>query len=201
MANFMRENPAMSYYNLCRVLRGSVGDDLKSRFVNPFETGCDSVIRFDHEFPGREALLKLKDDPDRRTVVTLEWNAEDVGAVFATMFRPGGQPTDDISGSNEVEFVENVKNNCFIYKADRVQMDGKDIGISTGRAISYYYNAMISLGFINKKYAVEGTELTLIWGTPGNPLMPVRVKVARFPYNKEFVRNQDVDVDKIPRLK
>ena len=44
-------------------------------------------------------------------------------------------------------------------------------------------------------------ELTLIWGTPGNPQMPIRVKVARYPYNKEFVRNQDVDVEKIPRLK
>lgn len=62
--------------------------------------------------------MKMKNDSSRRTVVTLEWNAEDVGAVFSTMFRPGGQPTDDISGTNEMEFVENVKNNCFIYKAD-----------------------------------------------------------------------------------
>ncbi len=201
MAKFMQQNPTISFNNLCRVLRGSVGDDLESRFVNPYETGCDSVIRFDHEFPGRDALMKMKNDSSRRTVVTLEWNAEDVGAVFSTMFRPGGQPTDDISGTNEMEFVENVKNNCFIYKADRVQVDGKDIGISSGRVVSYYYNAMISLGFIEKKYAVEGTELTLIWGTPGNPQMPIRVKVARYPYNKEFVRNQDVDVEKIPRLK
>ena len=82
-----------------------------------------------------------------------------------------------------------------------MQADGKDIGISSGRVVSYYYNAMISLGFIEKKYAVEGTDLTLIWGTPGNPQMPIRVKVARYPYNKEFVRNQDVDVEKIPHLK
>ncbi len=114
------------------------------------------------------------------------------------MFRPGEQPTDDISGTNELEFVENVSNNCFIYKADRVQADGKDVGISSGRVVSYYYNSMISLGFIESKYAKEGTELTLIWGTPGNKQMPIRVKVARYPYNKEFTRNQDVDVEKIP---
>lgn len=48
-----------------------------------------------------------------------------------------------------------------------MQADGKDIGISSGRVVSYYYNAMISLGFIEKKYAVEGMELTLIWGTRG----------------------------------
>ena len=68
-------------------------------------------------------------------------------------------------------------------------------------ALTLLFTYYFSLGFIEKKYAVEGTELTLIWGTPGNPQMPIRVKVARYPYNKEFVRNQDVDVEKIPRLK
>ena len=76
--------------------------------------------------------------------------------------------------------------------------DGKWIGISAGRIISYHYNSMISLGFIDRKYAVEGTELTLLWGTPGTRQMEIRVKVARYPYNQDYISNSKRDVSDIP---
>lgn len=197
MAKYMREHPQASYYNLCRDLKGSVGDDLQSRFVTPYDIGCEGLIRFDHEFTGKAALQKLAQKPSR-TPVTLEWNADDVAAVFATMFRPGEEPCEDISRENEIEFIRNLTQNVFAYRADRVQAEGKDIGISSGRIISYHYNSMISLGFINPAYAEEGKELTLIWGTPGTKQMEIRVKVAKFPYNSDFVRNQDKNVEEIP---
>lgn len=197
MAQYMYAHPQASYYNLCRVLRGSVGADLQARFVTPFDIGCEKLIRFDHEFTGREALLALSENPPR-TVVTLEWNGDDVGAVFATMLKPNETPAENIMPENEMEFVENLSNNCFIYRADWVQHNGENIGISSGRVLSYHYNSMISLGFIDPKYAAEGTELTLIWGTPETRQMPIRVRVASFPYNRDFIRNQDKDVEEIP---
>lgn len=199
MAKYMYDHPQQSYYNLCRVLKGSVGDDLQSRFVTPYDTGCGALVKFSKQeaFTGREALQRLAENPSRM-VVTLEWNAEDVAAVFATMLQPGGKAAEDITSENELEFVTNVKQNCFIYRADRVLADGQNIGISSGRVISYHYNSMISLGFIDPAYAREGTELTLVWGTPGTRQMNIRVKVARYPYNAEFIRNQDKDVEEIP---
>jgi glycine cleavage system aminomethyltransferase T len=88
----------------------------------------------------------------------------------------------------------------FIYRADKVMADGKWVGISSGRIYSYYYNTMISLAFIDPKYAVEGKELTLIWGTPGTPQKEIRVKVARYPYN-DLIRNENKDVSTIPHYK
>jgi len=78
--------------------------------------------------------------------------------------------------------------------------DGKQVGISTGRICSYYYNRMMSMGFIDPKHAEEGKELTLIWGTPGTPQKEIRVKVARYPYI-DLIRNENRDVETIPRYR
>lgn len=60
---------------------------------------------------------------------------------------------------------------------------------------------MISLAFISAEYAKEGTELEILWGTPGTRQMKVRAKVARFPYNQDYIRNEKRDVSDIPVLK
>ena len=68
----------------------------------------------------------------------------------------------------------------------------------SGKIISYTYNSMISLAFISAEYAKEGTELEILWGTPGTRQMKVRAKVARFPYNQDYIRNEKRDVSDIP---
>lgn len=78
--------------------------------------------------------------------------------------------------------------------------DGRGIGFSSGRAISQTYHRMISLGFIEREAAKPGTEVIVIWGSPGWPQKEVRATVARFPY-VQVVRNDKVDVETIPRLK
>lgn len=73
------------------------------------------------------------------------------------------------------------------------------VGISSGRIHSWYYQRMLSLGFIDPKYAVEGTELVVLWGNPGERQKEIRATVARYPYMNTD-RNEDVDVmEKIPR--
>lgn len=57
---------------------------------------------------------------------------------------------------------------------------------------------MISLAFIEKEYAVEGNEVVLLWGTPGNPQKEIRAKIAQFPYYNEEYRNEIFDTEKIP---
>ena len=197
MASYMYENPQMTWQQINRKLLGSVGNELETRFMTPYDVGWDFLIKFDHDFTGREALEKAAKNK-RRTPVTLEWNADDVSAVFATMLKPGAEPCENITGDTECEYVINAFRGEFAFRADKVLSDNREIGISSGRIISYYYNSMISLGFIDPAYAKEGTELIAIWGTPGTRQMPIRVKVAKFPYNAEFVRNEKRDVQKIP---
>jgi glycine cleavage system aminomethyltransferase T len=199
LTDYMRDNPQFGFINLNRRLMGSVGDDLECRFVTPYDNRWDSRVKFNHDFTGRAALEKIAKDPPRR-VVTLEWNADDVGAVYATQFKGGQDACERIDEPSDLPSQDISNGGRWIYRADKVLANGKWIGISSGRIVSYYSHAMISLGFIAPEYAVEGKELTLVWGTPGTPQKEIRVKVARYPYlDPKFVRNEKRDVSDIPR--
>lgn len=144
-----------------------------------------------------EALLEMSKKPQKKCV-TLEWNAEDVAEVFATMLSPGEEPCEDITKPCALEYYFCVREFGFEYRADKVLAADKEIGITSGKIISYTYNSMISLAFISAEYAKEGTELEILWGTPGTRQMKVRAKVARFPYNQDYIRNEKRDVSDIP---
>lgn len=196
LAQYLYDNPMQGALNINRKLTGSVGDNLHVRFVTPYDVGWGFLVNFNHEFRGRKALQEISDNPPR-TVVTLEWNSDDIGAVFSTMFKPGEIPCEDISKQSDMPLTENSFHGYTEYRADLVLIDGEDIGITTGRVISYNYNSMISLAFIKPEYAKEGTDVTIIWGTPGTPQREIRAKVANYPYNSDLIRNEDKDVETI----
>ncbi|MGI6229375.1 MAG: hypothetical protein ACOYJL_00530 [Tractidigestivibacter sp.] len=199
LAKWCMEHPGLSCNNMGRRLNGSVGDDLQTRFVTPYDTGLGFLVKFNHDFMGREALEKIAKN-QTRNVCTLEWDPESVGKVFAAM-NTAGNNVEDISDPTDCHFVYNFANQCFEYRADKVLDEtGRMVGISSGRIHSYSYGTMISLGFIDPACIQEGRELTLVWGTPGTDQMDVKVRVARYPYNKDLVRNEDRDVSEIPTL-
>ncbi|WKY45233.1 aminomethyl transferase family protein [Eubacteriaceae bacterium ES2] len=195
LKEYLSSRPMEGFFNLNRVLVGSVGDDLESRFVTPYDLGWEYLIKFDHDFPGKKALEEIAKNQSR-TLVTLEWNPDDLGQIFASQFR--GQEVEPFETMDDRP-MDMYYNSGFsmVYHADKVVADGKEIGISSGRLNSYYYRQMISLAFISPEYAVEGKELTLIWGTPGKPQTEIRVKVARTPY-MNLENNKEIDVNEIP---
>ena len=167
MAKHMMEIPQYSFYNLGRKLCGSIGDDLETRFVTPYDVGWGFLVKFNHDFTGRKALEEMSGKP-ARTAVTLEWNADDVAAVFATQFRPGEEPCESIASESDFPIVENLYTGQVVYRADRVLGDGKDIGMSMGRIVSYRYNSMISLGIIDPALCKGGNRGDVDLGHTGN---------------------------------
>jgi glycine cleavage system aminomethyltransferase T len=53
---------------------------------------------------------------------------------------------------------------------------------------------MISLAYLDKELAAEGTEVTVLWGDVGHPQIEIRATVARFPYYNGEYRNEKLDV-------
>lgn len=196
LAEYLKDKPMAGFFNVNRRLIGSVGNDLEVRFMTPYDVGWGFLVKFNHDFIGRKALEEISKDP-KRTMATLEWNPEDLGEIFASQFKGRDvEPYESMDGRPMDMYY-----NCgfsFVYHADKVMDGEKQIGISTGRLHSVYYQRMISLGFIEKEYAVEGKELTVIWGTPGTPQKAIRVKVARTPY-MNLDNNKEIDVESIPR--
>lgn len=197
LAEYLEPRPMEGFFNLNRVLVGSVGDDLESRFVTPYDVGWEFLIKFDHDFPGKDALEEISKNP-KTTLVTLEWNPDDLGEIFASQFRGQDVEPFETMDDRPMDMYYNSGFSMY-YHADKVLSANEQVGISSGRLNSYYYRRMISLGFIDREYAAEGTELTLIWGTPGKPQKEIRVKVARTPY-MDLENNKDIDVDSIPKV-
>lgn len=182
-SEFLAGMPQYAVYNYNRDLLGSVGDDLESRFVTPFDTGWGNMIKFTHEFPGKEALQELKDHPEKqRHVVTLEWNADDVADVYKSWLQGRDGVVYDPIDDRPVDVYFNFPHEGYVYHADKVLINDKQIGISSMRTLSPYYKHMISLAFIDGDYAKEGNELVVLWGNPGHPQKKIRAKVSYYPY-------------------
>ena len=109
MKAWFDENIMAGFGNNNRVLSGS-STDLQERFVTPYDVGWDFLVKFNHDFVGREALERIAASKTR-TVTTLEWNPEDVAKVFANNITPGAQKTDDITAPSDFKVLQNVYTN------------------------------------------------------------------------------------------
>lgn len=171
------------------VRKGSMGPGLQHLYRTVVELGWEKMIKFDHDFVGRAALEREVANP-RRTMVTLEWNTDDIMDVHRSQYEPG-EPYNPLDEPNHSA-------GSGLY-ADKVLKDGALVGVSSGRAYSMHYRVMISLCSIDIDQAEIGNRVTVVWGEPGTRQKEIRATVARFPYLNEN-RNQNVDTSTIPRL-
>jgi glycine cleavage system aminomethyltransferase T len=199
--------PGVSFMMFRPRLWGSLGGDLARRYVTPFDVGWENRIHWDHEFPGRDALASIAASPPR-TVVTLEWNADDIADVYRSQFAgpAAGEPYMplDLAGPSDVLPDAGIPDRVTglprtkDYHADLVlAADGTEIGFSAGRVESLTNQRMISLGFIARSHAALGHEVTVVWGNPGTRQKQIRATVARFPYLLAE-RNDTIDVRTLP---
>ena len=178
-------------------LSGSASDDRTNAYVTPYDIGWGFLVDLDHEFPGRDPLARIAQEPPRRAV-TLVWDPDDVAAVFAAQLR----------GSEGVVYDPIASSGFTLEDFASLQMridyvlgpDGDRIGVSAGRTIDYLDNRMLSLAFVDSGYAAEGTEVSVLWGTAGRPQTTVCATVIPMPaYQGEF-RNERFDTSAIPSL-
>jgi vanillate/3-O-methylgallate O-demethylase len=185
MEEYLREfKTAMPAYAATFNIAGSFeADDVGAWYRSPVELGWAKRIKFDHEFIGREALEAEVAHP-KRTMRTLVWNADDVVDVYASLFRQG----------KPYHYMEIPRDQRGFMYADKVLKDGKLVGVATSRGYSYYFRQMLSLCVIDVEHGEPDTDVTLVWGDPGEPQREMRAKVAPAPYKKDHRR---VDVSKL----
>lgn len=174
---------------------GSAADNDDNYYASPYDRGWGYLVDFEHgDFIGREALL-TKSKNQTQTMVTLEWDADDVGKVFASQFK--GK---DVEPYDQIEHISSMSDTAYgaSLRADYVLADGKKIGVSTGKTYAFYEQRMVSLACIDNEYAKEGTQVSVLWGTVGTPQIELRATVARFPYYNGEFRNETFDTEKIP---
>lgn len=191
LAEYVKHAPATASMGARYNFFGSASDDVQNAFVTPYDVKWDYLINWDHDFIGKEALAEIDKNPPR-TVVTLEWDAEDVGRVFASNFMGTGTvPADNITSVGD-------SGDGTLTMSKVLDAEGNMVGVATGRTQDYYHQKMISLAFVARDQAELGRELTVVWGTNPAAQLPIKATVAEFPYYNEEYRNETFDVEKIP---
>lgn len=171
---------------------GSIGGSFVSKeisdyYVNPFELGYGFYIGWKKEnFIGKDALLKLKDAPNRQKV-TFEWNREDVLNVIASGLEQG----------TPFKWIDFPQPNYASSSADMVMQGDKMVGMSMFNGYSYNERCFLSLGVVAADVNI-GDVLTLKWGEPEttgktstepHQQTEIRVRVSATPYAKDAREN------------
>lgn len=174
-------------------LTGSAADKVENAFVTPYDLGWGKIVNFDHEFPGKAALQKAA-VTSRTVPVTIEWNIQDVMDIYTAEFLENGTEADE----GIFDYDDHLPEWRRVHM-DYVEVDGKKIGLTSGRIKDFYHKTFISLGFIDQDYIKERTEVTVLWGKVGKAQRDIRAKVAKFPYYDGEWRNETCDVmEKVP---
>ena len=172
-------------YEATGSLGGSfVSKNIEDYYTTPYELGYGVMVKFDHDFIGREALEKRANEPKRRKV-TFVWNGEDVARIMATQVQPGAE---------RYKYIELPLSNYASSNYDAILKGGKNVGFSMFSGISYNEQSMLSLGVVDPDIK-EGEQLTLVWGEENggtskstverHKQTEIRVTVAAVPYSSK----------------
>ena len=173
--------PANSFEGMASLGGSFYSDDIRDYYLTPYDLGYGSVVKFDHDFIGREALEKMAANP-RRKKVTLALNSDDVLKGMSTMF--GAHPR-----TKYFEFPSAVYSTL---PYDKVMKDGTVIGVSTWCGYSSNEGRMLTLAMVNTEHSEPGTEVTFVWGEEGggsskptverHKQLEIRATVSPVPY-------------------
>ena len=148
--------PAVGYESANALAGSFVSDRIEDYYLNPWELGYGSFVKFDHDFVGRDALAAIDPDTQRRKV-TLAWNAEDVTTLLASPF--------DLDGP-EYQFFDIPNANYGSSNYDSiVDADGRIIGLSLFTGYSANEKRALSLATIDPDVPL-GAEVRVLWGEP-----------------------------------
>ncbi|WP_405926667.1 aminomethyl transferase family protein [Streptomyces sp. NBC_00035] len=153
-----------------RPLGGSFfSENIEDYYCSPYELGYGKMISFNHDFIGRDALQKAKDNVARKKV-TLMFNTDDVRRAL------GDDPGFVLS-----------------YSRNRVESGSALVGVTCQTASLDPVGTILSLTLIDKEYAEPGTEVSIVWGEhPGPGTAPdadlgfprIRATVQPAPFNQ-----------------
>jgi vanillate/3-O-methylgallate O-demethylase len=153
-----------------RPLHGSFySDDIEDYYVTPYELGYGRLVHLDHDFIGRDALVKARERV-RWSKVTLVLDNDDVRRVL------GDDPGFVLS-----------------YSRHRIETTSGLVGSTYHIASLDPYHSILALSLVDPEHAAPGTAVTVVWGQHPGPGTPadadlgfprIRATVQPSPYNE-----------------
>lgn len=182
MAPYRQAAPAYGFEAQMSLGGSFVSGNIEDYYLTPYDLGYGRVVNFDHDFIGKEALQRIKEQPSKRKV-WLVWNDDDVAALYKQSF---------LRGPDRAKFLSAPLATYSITHYDQVlDARGELVGFSNWTGYTVNHGCWVSLGTIDVENAVDGAEVSVIWGDPEgaafrastetNSLFPVRARVRTSP--------------------
>jgi syringate O-demethylase len=147
--------PAAGYEGSASIGGSFDSPDIEDYYFTPWDLGYGHLVKFDHDFIGREALEQMAAG-GHRAKVTLALDDDDVAHTIGKMFQKEGR----------AKFIDWPSAVYSMHPFDKVTVNGETMGISTWIGYSANEGKMLTLAVVNREYAEPGTEVTLVWGEP-----------------------------------
>ncbi len=156
MQDFRAWAGADSYAGTCSIGGSYVPDSIDGYYLTPWDIGYGHIVKFDHDFVGREALEKMATQTHKQKV-TLALDNEDMLRVLSSLYANG----------ERAKFFEFPSAVYAMHPFDAVKnADGKVIGVSTWVGYSSNEGKMLTLAMIDPAEVEMGKEVSLVWGEP-----------------------------------
>jgi vanillate/3-O-methylgallate O-demethylase len=151
-----RESLPANGYEATNALAGSyVSSNIEDYYLNPWELGYGSFVKFDHDFIGRDALEAVDPSTQRRKV-TLAWNDEDLAKLLGSLVDP----------APGYQFFDLPNANYGSSNFDAVlDADDNNVGLSLFTGYSANERKGLSLATVNPDVPL-GAEVRVLWGEP-----------------------------------
>ena len=153
-----------------RPLNGSFfSEDIADYYCSPYELGYGKMVAFNHDFIGRDALERAKEQV-KRTKVTLVFDTEDVDRVLG----------------KGLEFH-------LTYARHRVERGSDLVGVTMQTATIDPVGTLLALTLVDHEFAEPGTQVEVVWGehpgvgTPADADLGfprIRATVRPAPFNR-----------------
>jgi vanillate/3-O-methylgallate O-demethylase len=162
--------PADGWEGKFSIAGSFVSKNVEDYYTTPYDLGYGHIVKFDHDFTGRQALEEVAQNPPRKKV-TLVWNTDDVLRIFRSLLEPGvpykylDLPVADYGNMVQRDEVRTL--------------DGKLIGLATYSGYSSNERKILSIALLDTEHVTPGAEVTLLWGEPDGGSRKPRVELHR----------------------
>jgi len=131
--------------------------NIEDYYFTPWDLGMSHILKFDHDFIGRDALMEKAKEPHRKKV-TLVWNPDDTARGFRSLFDDGPM----------ARYMDLPWLHYATWQYDQVlNTKGDLVGLSVYAGYSANERAMLSLAVVDEAYSQPGTDVVLVWGDAG----------------------------------
>ena len=145
-------------YEAINALAGSfVSDDIEDYYLNPWELGYGSFVKFDHDFIGRERWRRSTRRTQRKKV-TLAWNDEDLAKILGRVRSTATGPATSSSTCPTRTTARRTTTRSWTPTAH-----GSGLSLFTGYGANERRG--LSLATVDPDVPI-GAEVTVIWGEP-----------------------------------